>query len=76
MRAALLFLVACEQVDAVEPEIEPELWRVQYPGAALASICTFDGPGDCEALRADCECDVRCWPTEPLRHCAPPKVTP
>lgn len=77
MNRALLVLLAlggCLEVETFEPPPERELWWVQYPGAALAAICTFDGDADCTALADGCNgCAVTCWPTEPLRRCAPPK---
>lgn len=77
MRVVLLSLLAgCLVVDATTRAAQPELWWVQYPGAALAAICTFDGATDCAALVDQCDgCAVTCWPTDPLRHCAPPKPT-
>lgn len=73
MRAVLvLLLVGCLDAPTVDLTPDPELWWVQYPGAAIAAICTFDGETDCAALVKQCkECAVTCWPTEPLRHCGP-----
>lgn len=80
MRIVLLSILAgclvADAPDALDPTL-PELWWVQFPGAALASVCTFDGETSCAELADGCHgCAVTCWPSEPLRHCAPPRSVP